>query len=226
MKSKRIIFLVAVTLLVFVSPVAIRAQRGLYLTLDVGMAFRDLKPTQSLRGSGELKWMFLPYLGASIDVGMQRPSNDPNIVPLSAMAAFDYDTSNLPSWYYVLEITRSYSFNLIFQPIAIANKETPHIFAIAVGCGLGVGYKQDWDVDIVKSVLTPWYKTSSDYSYDHFHTWLANVNFQYAYQVYGPLFLGAHVGFTTTENLYFFYIYGGATVGLRFGNLSSKVKTE
>lgn len=203
----------------------VHAQQGIYLTLDAGMAFRDFKPAPpALRTSGELKWMFLPYLGVGINVTLQRPGPDPNIAPLSsAMQGITKNISSpyIASTYSITEITDAYCFNLIFQPIAIVRRNTQHLFSITVGGGIASGYTQTWDFPHA------WIMGGSksvDYNYSGASPFLGKVTLAYAYQFFGPFFLGVHAGFAAAASFEFFYIYAGATAGLRFGNLSRKAK--
>lgn len=213
-------------LLLCCSSTSLWAQRGVYLTLDGGMAFGNFELSPSLRTRGEVKWMFLPYLGAGLDVVLQRPGANPNVAPLSAMLSGTVANVSSPymsSYYTIEEITNAYTLNLIFQPIAIANRETPHILSIALGCGIGLGYSQDWSFS---NVYTPTKAKEVNYYYSDFYDFIATVNFSYAYHVYGPLYIGTHVGCMAQTSFSFFYLYAGATLSLRFGSSPKKVTTE
>lgn len=213
MKEKLLSILLVLLLIFGITDIS-KAQKGVYLTVDGGLSLGYKDPIPALRMRGEFKWMFLPYLGAGVDVTMQRPGLSPNIAPLSSLTVSPkgrVSSQYISSVENIVEATRMYSLSLVFQPIAIKERQTRHMFAVALGGGLALGYSQSWDLPSFAGYQ------KVEYYYSKFFDAVASLDLSYAYRVYGPFFIGAHAGCTAQVRFAFYYIYCGATLGLHFG---------
>ena len=195
------------------------AQKGIYLSGNAGMGYQLFEAQPALRLGGELKWMFLPYLGISIDATMQQPPNRAYASMLSAAVVSD---SFPPSFspVKVVDVMGLGHLGIVFNPVAIVKRDSRHIFSVKLGAGIGAAYEQEW------SLMRPspaYVYNSNDYNYSKLFIMTMELDLSYYYVVYGPLYLGAHVGAATSpDRLHPFYIYGGLSAGLRFSNLSRK----
>ena len=112
---------------------------------------------------------------------------------------------------------------IVFNPVAIVKKDSRHIFSVKLGAGIGAAYEQEW------SLMRPspaYVYNSNDYNYSKLFIMTMELDLSYYYVVYGPLYLGAHVGAVTSpDRLYPFYIYGGLSAGLHFSNHASNSET-
>ena len=198
------------------------AQKGIYLSGNAGMGYQLFEAQPALRLGGELKWMFFPYLGISIDATMQQPPNRAYASMLSAAVVSD---SFPPSFspVKVVDVTGLGHLGIVFNPVAIVKKDSRHVFSVKLGAGIGAASAQEW------ALMRPspaYVYNSNDYNYSKLFIMTMELDLSYYYVVYGPLYLGAHVGAVTSpDRLYPFYIYGGLSAGLHFSNHASNSET-
>lgn len=190
------------------------AQKGLYLSANGGMAYQLFETQPALRLTGELKWMFLPYLGIALDGAMQSPPVRSHTFALSATVASTKPNETY-SYYSCVDVTGYCHFSFVFQPIAIAKRDTPHLFTIKIGGGVAAVQGESWSF---ARTVKPHVQAENRYFYSEDFGITVGLEVGYSYQVFGPLYLGSHLGAVTEpDGLEFIYIYAGFTVGVRFG---------
>lgn len=206
-------------LLICAAPV--NAQRGLYLSGGAGMAYQLFETQPALRIDGEMKWMFLPYLGVSLDGAMQRPPVRSRAMALSAMIA----SCEANSEYYTYDdITASIHFSFVLQPIAIVKKDTPHLFSVKLGVGGSAFQSESWQF---RTSSDPTAKANNSYLYDEYYYLTVGLELGYSYQIFGPLYLGSRLGLLVLPDILSpFYVYAAFTAGIRFARLSSKTEVS
>lgn len=118
------------------------------------------------------------------------------------------------------DITGYCHFSFVFQPIAIAKRDTPHIFTIKFGGGGATFRGETWRFE---RTTLPNTRADNSYLYSEFYSVTLGLELGYSYQVFGPLYLGSHIGAVTMPDMFYpFYIYAGFTAGIRFDVPSKK----